>query len=195
MGDLAVRPPLDHHGSLIVARDPGAEQIELRLVADLPGQLRLAQRGVRLLERASAIVDETIGEGRVVVGRGDVQQQLRRADVRPNSALRTPAFADWDWPFSLPASEQRLAEGEAEAEGVLPPERQVVELGERIGVARALHRGLQRVEPLLHGSPGWGTKAAHSGRRSGPAGGHRPGAPRTDSAACAGRRPRPLSCG
>jgi hypothetical protein len=50
VGDVATRLPLDHHGSLIVSRHSGAQQIELGLVADLPCKLCLAQRGVRLLE-------------------------------------------------------------------------------------------------------------------------------------------------
>jgi hypothetical protein len=67
IGQVAGRHPLDDHRPLVVAGDPGAEQIELGLVADVAGELRLAQRGVRLLQVGLRDGDQPVSQHGVVV--------------------------------------------------------------------------------------------------------------------------------
>ena len=88
--EVARRLRLKQRWNLIVARHAGAQQIELRLIADLSRERGLTQRLLGLHERRVGDVDEPIGERRVVIRLRDVELELRalrrELDVRGATA-------------------------------------------------------------------------------------------------------------
>ncbi len=165
---VAVGPALNDHGPLVVASDPGPQQIELRLVAHLTRQAGLAQRGVGLLQCRLGDHQQPVGQRRIVVGAGHVEQQLSLGRGQTQRRASGVGAGGATLPAHLPAAEQRLRKREAEAEGVDPAERQVAKAGKRIGAAGAGDGALQRVQPLLHRERGVGHELpADLGRNGG----------------------------
>ena len=90
IGKVAGRHPLDDHRPLVVAGDPRAKQIELGLVADVAGELRLAQRRVRLLQVGLRDGDQPVSQHGVVVGLGHLEQELRLGGGEPDGRAADP---------------------------------------------------------------------------------------------------------
>jgi hypothetical protein len=89
VGDVAVTLARDQHRALVVARDGGAQQVELALVADAARDSGLPEQFLGLGEGGVGDGDEAIREHGVEVGLRDVERELGalRAEIDFRGAL------------------------------------------------------------------------------------------------------------
>ena len=148
VGHFAVALSLNHDRPLIRARYLGAQQLELRDVADSARQPRLAQHVLCLNRGRFGQCNQSVCERCVKVRLRHIEPQLRALRRELDVGGTTPGIGDRVLRDDTSTREQALRKCETQVVLVLGAEAETAKRGERVGAEGAARRILETGQTL-----------------------------------------------